>query len=269
VGNSRATIDLMLKFWPVGRFFNWLGRKPPFSNLFHDLFSQTNNHAIMIPVNQVINGTESMVLPEKVLRPLVEMASDRYILNECPCRKAEQCQHYPQDLGCLFLGRGAVKIHPSMARPVTTDEALAHIRRGVEEGLVPLIIHAAFDAYMLGIPYNQMLAVCFCCDCCCTVRSGLRMGPPAFWDAVERLPYLQIEVSDACTGCGLCAQGCATQAIEILDDFAVIGERCKGCGRCASICPMDAIQLRIDHMGDVTSHVANRFRSRTDIGLPV
>ncbi len=98
MGKSRATLHMLLKLWPIGRFFNWIGRKPPFSILFHDLFSEKNNQAMIIPVNQVIHGTESMVLPEKVLAPLVEMASDRYLLNECLCRKAEQCEQFPHDL---------------------------------------------------------------------------------------------------------------------------------------------------------------------------
>jgi ferredoxin len=266
VGKSRTTLHMLLRFWPIGRFLNWIGRKPPFSFIFHDLFSEKNNQAMIIPVNQVIHGTESVALPEKVLKPLVEMASDRYILNECLCRKAEQCQEYPHELGCLFLGRGARKIHPSMGQPVSTEEAIAHINRAVSIGLVPMIIHAAFDAYVLGIPYNQMLAVCFCCDCCCTVRSGLRMGPEAFWDAFERLPNLGVEVSEDCAGCGMCVPVCAVQAITLVDNQAVIGDRCKGCGRCVTACPLEAIHLKIGDVGNVPLVVANRVQSQTDIG---
>ncbi len=177
MGNSKHTLSFLLKFWPIGRLLNWIGRQPPFHWIFRSFFDKKNNHAIIIPINQVVRGTESVVLPSILLEPLVEMASDRYILEECVCRKAEGCKTYPHEIGCLFLGRGAARIHPTMGRPVGLDEARAHIGRAIQIGLVPLIVHTAFDAYMLGIPFNQMLAICFCCDCCCTVRSSLRLGP--------------------------------------------------------------------------------------------
>ena len=60
-------------------------------------------------------------------------------------------------------------------------------RQAINQGLVPMIVHAAYDAELLGIDYNRMLAVCFCCDCCCTVRKGLRSGPTEFGDTVLRL----------------------------------------------------------------------------------
>jgi ferredoxin len=266
MGNNRTTLHLLLHFWPVGRFFNWIGRRPPFSLLFHDLFSHKNNHAIIIPINQVIQGTESIELPEKILRPLVHMASDRYVMNECLCRRAENCQNFPQEVGCLFLGQGAGKIHPSLARPVSEAGALAHIRRAVDLGLTPLIIHAAFDAYVLGIPYDQMLAICFCCDCCCTVRSGMHMGPPAFREAFERLPGLKVEVGDGCIGCGTCVPTCAHQAITLADQQAYINESCKGCAECVDVCPQDAIHLYMGDMTDVARYLEERIQSRTDIG---
>ena len=187
MGNSKTALNILIKFWPVRQFLNWLGRQRPFDRLFQSWFNRENNHAVIIPINKVIQGTESIVLPQTLLTTLVEQASDCYILEECLCRQAEHCQTYPHELGCLFLGKGAARIHPSMGRKATRETALAHIQKAVQLGLVPLIVHTAFDAYMLGIPYHQMLAICFCCDCCCTVRSGLRLGPPAFWDAVETL----------------------------------------------------------------------------------
>jgi hypothetical protein len=33
-----------------------------------------------------------------------------------------------------------------------------------------------------------MLTVCFCCECCCAVRNGLRVGPQEFLDILVRLP---------------------------------------------------------------------------------
>lgn len=51
---------------------------------------------------------------------------------------------------------------------------------------------SSFDAWLLDIPYRRAIAVCFCCDCCCSVRQGLRLGPAAFWETVVRLPGLSV-----------------------------------------------------------------------------
>jgi len=265
LSHSRQTIDLLMRFWPIGRFFNWLGRQPPFSRIFHPWFNRQNNHAVFIPVNQVIQGTQSVVLPYLLLPPLIEQASQRIILDRCLCRVAENCQTYSHQLGCLFLGQGAAQIHPSMGHSVSVAEASAHIDRAMQAGLVPLIVHTAFDALVLGIPYRRMLAVCFCCDCCCTVRSGLRMGPPAFWEAVERLPGLELVVDETCVGCAACEQVCLTQAIVVHEGRAVVGERCKGCGRCVSVCPVGALQLESANCQDLPHFILERVQKRTVI----
>jgi len=254
-----------MKFWPIGRFLNWLSRQPPFHAIFGSFFGKKHNHAIIIPVHQVVQGTESVVLPRLLLSPLVEMASDRYILDQCVCRQAERCQNFPLDIGCLFLGKGAARIHPSLGRTVSPAEAKAHIDRAISAGLVPLIVHTAFDAYMLGIPFDQMLAVCFCCDCCCTVRSGLRMGPPAFWDAVERLPGLSVLVNEDCMGCGACVDVCHVHAISLTSGTAVINDLCKGCGRCSEACSAGAIQVNIQDISGMSEFVRRRIEQRTDI----
>ncbi|MDD5370792.1 MAG: 4Fe-4S binding protein, partial [Anaerolineaceae bacterium] len=121
-------------------------------------------------------------------------------------------------------------------------------------------------AYMLGIPYHQMLAICFCCDCCCTVRSGLRLGPPAFWDAVERLPGLNVQVNAGeCVGCGDCVQVCVMHAIRLEGGTAMIGERCKGCGRCLEACPVGAIRMDAKDIPRMAKFLHERIGQRTDI----
>ena len=46
---------------------------------------------------------------------------------------------------------------------------------------------------------------------------------------------------DLCIGCGICADNCGQDAIEIVDGKAVVTERCAGCGRCIGRCPMNAM----------------------------
>jgi ferredoxin len=267
VSRSRHAYNLLIKLWPLGKVLNRLGSQPVLGPLLRPCFSADGNEAIIIPVQETVRGTESVVLPFPLLTPLVSRSSARTILNECMCRRGEGCRAHPQELGCLFLGDGAAKIDRSMGHQVSVDEAMAHVQRALETGLVPLVVHAAFDAWMLGIPYRRTLALCFCCDCCCTVRQGLRLGPAAFWDTVVRLPGLVVTAGPECTGCGLCVEACYTGAISLNGGTVQIGESCKGCGRCAIVCPARAVTLRVAEEVDVPERLMARVERRTDIGL--
>ncbi len=285
---SRRTYDWVMRLWSLGKALNRLGNQPLLGPLLRPCFDAEGHEAIILPVQEVVRGTESVVLPFPLLTALVERASARFVLNECLCRRGEGCQTYPRELGCLFLGDGAAKIDPVRGRLVDVAGALAHTRRAMDEGLVPLIVHASFDAWLLDIPYRRMLAVCFCCDCCCTVRHGLRLGPPAFWNTVVRLPGLALTVGPECTRCGLCLDVCYVGALSLdgsgsKDPSAgrgavQISEQCKGCGRCVAACPEGAIRLHLDEArvpsggpeypsgGDILSRLLARIEQRTDIG---
>lgn len=265
MGRSKTAYNLLIKLWPLGKALYWLSNRPVIGSLLEPYISAAGDEAIIIPVQEAVRGTESVVLPYSLLTPLVERASTRFLLNECMCRRGESCQAYPQDLGCLFLGDGAAEIAPDIGRPVDVDEALAHIRRAMEIGLVPLIVHAAFDAWVLDIAYDETLAICFCCDCCCTVRQGLRLGPSAFWDTVVRLPGLTVSVGPECVGCGACVDVCHVRAISVVDGQARILERCKGCGRCASVCPNGAITLRVTENVDMLNRLLARVERYTGV----
>ena len=148
---------------------------------------------------------------------------------------------------------------------VDVDKAVAHVQQAMDVGLVPLVVHSAFDAWMLGIPYHRTLAICFCCDCCCAIRQGLRLGPPVFWDTVLRLPGLTVMVGPECAGCEVCVEVCHVHAISLSDGQAHISDVCKGCGRCVAVCPNDAIIFHIADDVDVLGRLLARIEQRTDI----
>ena len=58
---------------------------------------------------------------------------------------------------------------------------------------------------------------------------------------------LSIEITEDCSGCGLCMSKCYIQAIEMKGGQAVIGPKCRICGRCAARCPEKAIQIKYDN----------------------
>jgi ferredoxin len=267
MGRSKFVFDLLMKTWPLGKVVTWLGSRPLLEPLLRSQFSADENEAVIIPVEEVVRGTESVVLPYPLLDPLVEQASARFVMNECLCRRGENCQVYPHDIGCLFLGDGAAQINPALGRPVDEDTAMLHVEQAMESGLVPLVVHSAFDAWMLGIPYRRTLAICFCCDCCCAIRQGLRIGPPAFWNTVLRLPGLTVVVGPDCVGCGACVEVCHVRAITMdeKEGRAHISERCKGCGRCVATCPSGAITLHVAENVDVLGHLWAQIEQRTSI----
>jgi ferredoxin len=266
VGRPRIVFDLLMKFWPLSKLANRIGNQPVIGYLVRPLFSANENESIILPVREAVRSEESVVLPRAILEPLVRKADARVVLHRCICRHAEKCTNYPEQIGCLFLGEGATRIHPSMGRPVDTETALAHAREAMDRGLVPLVVHATFDAVALGIPYRRMLAVCFCCDCCCTIRHGLRLGPHAFWDTVVRVPGLTVEVDESCIGCETCVDVCYVKAIKVEYGHARIDDRCKGCGRCVEACPVGAISLRLHKDVDYVEEFMRRVERRTDIG---
>jgi len=50
--------------------------------------------------------------------------------------------------------------------------------------------------------------------------------------------------AEKCDGCGTCVDGCATEAIAIVDDVAVIDEdECVDCEVCVDECPSGAITM--------------------------
>ncbi len=46
---------------------------------------------------------------------------------------------------------------------------------------------------------------------------------------------------DDCSGCGMCAEACAANAITVDDVASVDAGLCTDCGTCADECPVGAI----------------------------
>jgi len=264
---ARLIYRVAARIWRLGDVLAWLAGLPVLGPLLGKLFfSPRDNQAILIPVNEAIRGGESVVLPYALLSDLLARASHRVVLNECLCRRGEGCHAYPIDLGCLFLGGRAALKKTTLGRAVSVAEGQAHIERALAAGLLPTIVHASLDAFVLQLPFRKMLTVCFCCDCCCTIRKGLRMAPEVVGNTVTRLPGLTVSAGDACVGCGTCIDACPVGAIALVDGRAVIGAACKGCGRCAALCPTGAITLDLDAEADPRAQLWSLVEARTDIG---
>jgi ferredoxin len=211
----------------------------------------------VIQINQPLDMPGEMVLPSQVVEYFIEKANYHWIMNFCICRDAEKCADYPIDLGCLFLGEAAVGINPQLGRRVTKEEALEHVRRCREAGLVHLIGRNKLDTMWLGVgPGSKLLTICNCCPCCCLWRV-LPHVAPRISAKITRMPGVTVAVSGRCVGCGTCTEGvCFVNAIRLVGNRAVISDTCRGCGRCVSVCPQEAIEISIEHDHFVEESIA-------------
>ncbi len=201
----------------------------------------------VIPINQSPGAPDDVVLPSQVVEHFIQQANYHWVMNTCLCREASQCDDYPIDLGCLFLGEAALGINPRLGRRVTREEALEHVRCCRAAGLVHLIGRNRLDTLWLGIgPGSQLMTICNCCPCCCLWRM-LPHFSRTISAKVSRMPGVRVGVGDRCVGCGTCTRAvCFVDAIRVIDGQAVIGQDCRGCGRCVSVCPRGAIELTVE-----------------------
>jgi ferredoxin len=225
------------------------------------------SQAVTIQVNESVETPANMHLPQEILTPLFEKASYRFQLKRCACRDAFGCKSYPIEIGCVFLGEAARKIPKGFGKEVRPAEAIAQADRALKLGLVPTIIWDN-DIEDFGGRRDQVLVVCFCCDCCCDVRLGLRIGTRAFRRRVLRPPGVRVQVEDACDLCGACTdpETCSVSAIRLGPEKAEIDlQACVGCGRCVTACPNDAISFQLDPEVNVVESLLAQIQERTDI----
>jgi ferredoxin len=207
----------------------------------------------VIPVHHPIDVPADVVLPSQVVDHFIEQAGTHWVMDNCLCRQAEGCEDYPIDLGCLFLGEAANQINSRLGRRVSKEEALAHVQRCREAGLVHLIGRNKLDTMWLGVgPGEKLMTICHCCPCCC-LYGVLPHLAEHLQGKITRMPGVEVSVNDRCVGCGTCMEDvCFVDAIHWLDAIqsvdgrAVIGAGCVGCGRCVERCPTGAIEMTVE-----------------------
>ncbi len=201
----------------------------------------------VIQIDEAVDLPGEMMVPSRVVEHFIRGAGTRWIMNNCICRDASHCEDYPIDLGCLFLGAAASGINPSLGRLVTEEEALEHVQRCREAGLVHLIGRNKLDTVWLGVgPGDRLLTICNCCPCCCLWRMLPDLSPEIAAKTMA-MPGVSVVVTGECVACGTCTQGiCFVDAIHLDGSGAVISDACRGCGRCVEVCPQEAIELTLE-----------------------
>ena len=254
-------VELLKKTFPNIRFIAKLTRIPILGKFFDlamfegdDIIYLTKDNVIQ--VNRELNKEDDMVLPSQVLEYFINKANYHWIMNFCICRDSMQCKDYPINLGCLFLGEAVLGINPQLGRLVSKDEALDHIRKCKEAGLVHMLGRNRLDKQWLGVkPGDKLLSICNCDPCCCLWRIAPILATK-IGSKIQKMPGLEIKVTDKCIGCGTCTKGiCFVDAIQLIENHAQISKECRGCGRCVEICPQNAIEISINDPDFVTKSI--------------
>jgi ferredoxin len=155
---------------------------------------------------------------------------DLFILDECICRNKEGCNEYPRDIGCMALGPGIARMHPSHGRKVTKEEAVAHVRKAAKEGLVASFAHVWIDPVAFGLSrFHNLMFICFCCDCCSLYRTHMTDRGPNLERGLQKLPGISVAVDAAqCTGCGICVDRCFAAAMTMNGGTACPPQAARG-----------------------------------------
>lgn len=198
-----------------------------------------------ITMNYDVSKPDMIVMPSDIIKSVLNKAEDIVIMNKCLCRNSTECNDYPRDLGCIFLGKTTKKISRKHCREVTSAEAIEHIDKCDDAGLIHIMGRNRMDSVWMGVrPEDELLTICNCCPCCCLWRVY-----PNLSDTIQndfyKLPGVSIELDiDECVGCGKCEEVCFAKCISIENSKAKIDEDvCIGCGQCSNNCPTNAIKL--------------------------
>lgn len=128
----------------------------------------------ILPMNAPVGQPEQEALGREVLERLISESTAVALMNECMCRSVGGCEKYPRELGCLVLGNEALRVHPSLGREVSREEALKHADRALSLGLTPMVIHFKGDSVLWSLDHRRMLTVCFCCPCHCLIFKAMK-----------------------------------------------------------------------------------------------
>lgn len=271
MSKAESVLKIIKELFPHRRKIAKFTKIPLFGKIVENLVFEEEDELIyltkneVVQVNEYIESPESITLPSEVVKHFIKKANFIWKMDFCICRKSNECENYPKDLGCLFMGEAAKKISPEYGHPVSEKEALEHLEKCREAGLVHMIGRNKLDMVWLDVePGGKLLSVCNCCPCCC-IGNLVPDGSARLGEKYQKMPGVEVSVTDECVGCGTCSDICFVDAIKVEDGKAKIGEECKGCGRCVDICPNDAIKLTVEDSEFLEKSI-KRIEKRVDVG---
>lgn len=198
------------------------------------------------------DAAQGVVLPVELMQRAIRESECRVIMKRCLCRVAFSCDHYPKDHGCLFLGeRARGLVEKGIGREAGVEEALAHVDKAAELGLVGQALWVEVERLLMGLGREKgtarWLEFCFCCPCCCGVfRLSRAAARGDIKGRFRSIGWKAVIDQGTCIRCMACVRQCPVDAAVLEGERVEIRERdCLGCGICAARCPKKAITLRL------------------------
>ncbi len=268
-GPNKKMVRLMVALsWPLMQAAKRLSGVPLLKWVISPVFAYPYSEVTTIPINDELAMPNSVAVPSRILEEVLKRSSDIFVLDECICRGQLACKNHPTDIGCIALGPATRHLHPSHGRFVTADEAMAHVRRAANDGLVASVAHVWMDpAAFWTVPFSRLMFICFCDECCCLYRTHLKHRGPTLDRACKGLPGISVAVDpEACSGCGECVDRCFVGEMKLVDGKAVVPQNCRGCGRCVETCPSGALRLDMEDMEVLVARMMERIGAVADIG---
>lgn len=220
--------------------------------LYPDMEAHTAT--VVMPLNvDVTPNSDKVTVPLDLIKESLKHVTFIGGMDECLCRQANDCQDYPQDLGCLFLGEaGKVIVKHGLGRELTYEEACQRVDKAAQAGLMGQAVWVEIEQFLWGIRNDQMdkfLEICFCCPCCCIAMRLARNATEKERHRFHPSGWTAVADRTGCVGCKQCvsgANGCPVEAISFGEDgkVRINQELCVGCGICKSKCKPGVISIK-------------------------
>jgi len=263
-GMRYAFSDVVFSYYRMpgwrGRDDDWNRKVAALSNRYYvdhmgvDFRGHPTKGLRAIPIAQTITDPRQIMPYEDVVD--VVDREDYFCVTTCACRHrhnvdpdATSCKHETRN--CLHFGKLAHYIvKHEMGTQITREEMFDTLKRAADAGLVHGISNAKTGAD----------TICNCCSCCCVFLEAIN-APFPVPVGHQRSNYLLSLNSETCKSCGLCAQRCPMNALELREkessiadagdsdtekiakEIAYDPDRCIGCGVCVHKCPTGSLGL--------------------------
>ena len=256
-----------LSWWLVIAGKRW-SNVPILKKIIDPFFRRPDNDITSIPINVDVKGPDNVTMPRQIIKRLLADIDEKFLFDECTCRVHNNVDWPPRDIGCMALGPGVRTIHPSHGRMITTEEALRHVDRAADAGLVANVAHSWIDPASFKYNFDDVMFICYCDDKNCLYRTYMKNRGPSLDGAYQRLPGISVSVDKSkCKGCGVCIDQCFLANITLVNGKSEIGPKCAGCGRCVDRCSNKAITMTIKNEDELYSELVQWIRGLSKVPI--
>ncbi len=207
--------------------------------------TETKLGRVFVQEEVLTRDNEVHILDFERASHIIKEASDIGI-STCYCRHkmhhvGNACDS-PMDICMTFNTTASSLVKHKHARRVDSSECLELLHQAYENNLVQ-----CGENVRQGVSF-----ICNCCGCCCEAMIAARKF--GMLHPVQTTGYIPKINDNSCNQCGKCIKACPIEAIDILIEKSIEGEKekrikineevCLGCGVCVRSCPSKSILLK-------------------------